>query len=50
MGVRRALATGGYEEMDGENVPNTSATPNPGPGPPTEFELASVSVVPDGKF
>lgn len=55
MGIRRP-GTKGYEEVDGVNVsvPPTSTDSN-GNGinnnlPVPEFELASVSVVPDGKM
>lgn len=52
MGVRRPNAVRGYEEMAGANVPDQLPSAN-GTNldlPPQEFELASVSVVPDGKF
>lgn len=56
MGIRRP-GTKGYEEVDGVNVTTGPANPTLNGngihsnhlGPP-EFELASVSVVPDGKF
>jgi hypothetical protein len=55
MGIRRP-GTKGYEEVEGVNVsiPPTSTDSN-GNGinnnlPVPEFELASVSVVPDGEF
>lgn len=60
MGIRKLTASPGYEEMDGNNLPEppsknstapSSLTASPHPSlPPSEFELASVSVVPDGKF
>lgn len=53
MGVRRANAVRGYEEMSGENVPDqlpSSANGTDMEILPQEFELASVSVVPDGKI
>lgn len=53
MGVRLpGVASRGYEEMQGANVPNTLTNNNfnqteiTGP----DLELASVSVVPDGEF
>lgn len=60
MGIRKLAAAPGYEEMDGNNIPNQSlngsapnsliGTSSPHPSlPSSEFELASVSVVPDGK-
>lgn len=58
MGIRRAGK--GYEEMEGANVPNVSQNAQPNPNgissssnnslPSPEFELASVSVVPDDTF
>ncbi len=58
MGIRRSGK--GYEEMDGANVPNPNPNgqphPHPHPNglnnnlPMPEFELASVTVVPDGKL
>lgn len=53
MGVRRPNAVRGYEEMSGANVPDQLPSSANGTNmeiPPQEFELASVSVVPDGKF
>lgn len=53
MGVRRPNAVRGYEEMAGANVPDQLPSSANGTNldlPPQEFELASVSVVPDGKF
>lgn len=54
MGIRRPGATRDYEELDGVNVQNSQTNIN-GTGiinnnhlAPPEFELASVSVVPDG--
>lgn len=56
MGVRRAGYSRGYEEMTGTNLPpNNATTPTlstngdltPTLGP--EFELSSVTVIPDGK-
>lgn len=52
MGVRRPNAVRGYEEMSGANVPDQLPSSANGTNmeiPPQEFELASVSVVPDGK-
>ena len=52
MGLRRPGATKDYEEMPGENVPVPSATLHTNIEANSigsqEFELASVSVVPDG--
>uniref|UniRef100_T1GU02 Major facilitator superfamily (MFS) profile domain-containing protein n=1 Tax=Megaselia scalaris TaxID=36166 RepID=T1GU02_MEGSC len=56
MGVRRAGYSRGYEEMTGSNVPNSNSTPdlsNNGNITPTlgpEFELSSVTVIPDDTF
>lgn len=61
MGIRKLAATPGYEQMDGNNVPNQSLSGSNGSAPnslmgndsslpPSEFELASVSVVPDGEL
>lgn len=64
MGIRKLAAAPGYEEMDGNNIPHQSlngsngsapnsitATGSPHPSlPSSEFELASVSVVPDGEL
>lgn len=49
MGIRRADKD--YEEMMGSNVPVTQRIPDPDEHmpPSTEFEMSSVSVVPDGK-
>lgn len=63
MGIRKLAAAPGYEEMDGNNIPHQSlngngSAPNSISGsvssghpslPSSEFELASVSVVPDGE-
>jgi len=56
MGIRRPGAKG-YEEVDGVNMPTGPTGPNvSGNGnhnsalASPEFELASVSVVPDGKL
>lgn len=59
MGIRRSGK--GYEEMDGANVPNVNPNAQPNPNgisnnsngsnlPSPEFELASVSVVPDDTY
>lgn len=57
MGVRREGYSRGYEEMTGTNIPpnstnNTHLSNNgdlaPALGP--EFELSSVTVIPDGKI
>lgn len=58
MGLRKIGAKSGYEEMEGKDSPNLPMPHAPSPPPPTgpsslpsgDFELASVSVVPDGKF
>lgn len=49
MGIRRAGRD--YEEMAGSNVPVTQRIPDPEDHmpPTTEFEMSSVSVVPDGE-
>lgn len=56
MGLRRPGATKDYEEMPGANVPpsqnvglGASGGIDAGGGLDQGFELASVSVVPDGK-
>lgn len=55
MGIRRAGRE--YEEMHGSNMPSVPVTqriPDPHEHehmpPSTDFEMASVSVVPDGKL
>lgn len=61
MGIRKLAAAPGYEEMDGNNIPHQSLNGSNGSAPnsligtdsslpASEFELASVSVVPDGEF
>lgn len=54
MGLRRPGATKDYEEMNGANVPtDETATSQNNFETPTncpEFEMTSVSVVPDGKM
>ncbi|XP_063698042.1 synaptic vesicle 2-related protein [Culicoides brevitarsis] len=63
-GIRKLAAAPGYEEMEGNNIPHQSLGSSSGNGsapnsligsghpslPSSEFELASVSVVPDDTF
>lgn len=57
MGLRKIGVKNGYEEMEGKDSPVPSPqtpiiTSNSGPSslPSGDFELASVSVVPDGNY
>jgi len=49
MGLRRSGVTKDYEEMPGANVPTGLEGVETNRDHPQEFELSSVSVVPDGK-